>query len=1296
MFHPFRHLLFLCFLTLLAALASRPALAQSQPAVRIAQPIDDSRRVTLKGNVHPLAQARYDRGAVPDSFPADRLLLLLQRSPEQEAALHQFLQGAHTVGSANYHKWLTPEEFGRIYGPADSDVAAVTAWLRSQGFSVAHISKGLTAIEFSGSARQIRQAFNTEIHNYLINGEEHHANDSDPQIPAALASVVAGITQLNDFLPKSYSQILGRARYDSATHRWTPQWTFGTSPRFALAPGDFAVQYDLNPLYSAGTNGTGVTIGIIGASNVDPTVVANYRSLFGLPTNPINVVIDGQDPGQNGAAVESYLDVELSGAVAPKATINLYSSASTTLQAGLNLAALRAVDEDVASVLSTSYGDCEKNIGSAGNQFWAALWEQAAAQGQTSLVSSGDGGSAGCDDFNRNQPAQFGLAVNGFSSTPWNVSVGGTDFYYSTYNGTQTQQSAQLATYWNQSPTGLPSTSLLKPIPEQPWNLPFGLNLSSGGVYDSSNPTIAAGSGGASNCSSGVEAADGTFALCSGGYPKPSWQTGIGVPADGARDLPDVSLFAATDTNDSFYPVCSSSEECTPANGSVVFGGVGGTSASTPAMAGIMALINQKYGRQGQANFTLYPLAAQYPSVFHDITLGSNNVPCQQGTPSCTLSTLTDNTSGIYTLGHYYAAAGYDQATGLGSVDADLLVTHWNSITFKSSSTTLSVAQASFPHGTPVNVSVAVTGTDGTPTGDVALLTTANPSSNTPLSKLTLQNGAGLATVNSFPGGHNTVTARYAGDSLFGPSTSNPVTLDISPEDSTTSVSANYYDTTSNKFVPVTNGGSYAYGLFIAIDVQPHGVNAPPGALDGLPTGSVILTDAASTGTVGSGSVNINRQGFAEWYPSVGYPTGSHSVSASYSGDASFNPSASTSPLTFSITKVAPSAVGLQANPSPVALGVPTALAMRVAAPAGLPRPGGTVAFSFGNIVLGTSSLGPGSGYDYPWVGVATLNVSSLPLGTDSVTASYGGDNNLDPATASANVVVLQQPNLSATLSASAINQAQSVTVGATVPGVSGQPTPTGYVAMFGYSTHTTAGFCANGGLVNGITSCILEGDLLDPGNDSIVVEYLGDSVYAPTQVTLPLTITIPFTLGATPVVIAAPGATTGNTSTLTVSPVNAFTGPVFLSCALTSSPAGAVHLPGCSVPSTVSVTGARVTSAVISISSTAPTTTVSALVDPGSDRRPWLLTNAGVLLLWFIVYASAARRRNRLGLACLLFMVAALINLAACGGGAGTPPPVVIPGTTPGTYTFTVTGSFTATVGASQPQTVTVPVTIQ
>jgi subtilase family serine protease len=1280
----------------------------------------------LKGNVHPLAQPRYDQGAVPDSFPAERMLLLLQRSPEWETALQQFLQDAHTLGSPSYHKWLKPEDFGKLYGPADSDVAVVTSWLESQGFIVARVTKGKTGIEFSGNAGQIRKAFNTEIHTYSINGEQHHANNRDPQIPAALAPVVAGITPINDFRPKPHIKVLGRALYDARTHVVKPQWTV-TASALALAPGDFAVQYDLNPLYSAGTNGASVTIGIIGASNVDPTVIADYRSLFGLPPGTLKVIVDGNDPGptptqpaENWATGETYLDVEVSGAIAPGATINLYTAADTSVQPGLLLAAQRAVDDDQASILSTSYGDCEQDLGSAGNQFWASLWEQAAAQGQTSFVSAGDNGSAGCDDFNAGESAQLGLAVSGFASTPWNISVGGTDFYYSTYNGTQTAQAAQLATYWNLNPTNLPATSLLQPIPEQPWNRAFGLNLYDGGVYDPNAPTIVAGSGGASSCISGVSATDGSYASCKGGYSKPSWQSGKGVPADGVRDLPDISLFAADGENDSFYMVCWGTDECVQeGGGNYQISIVGGTSASSPAMAGIMALINQKYGAQGQANFILYPLAAQHPTAFHDIAIGSNNVPCVQGTPNCTLSTLSDNTNGLYTLGHYYANAGYDEATGLGSVDANLLLQYWNSLHFTPTNTSLDLSQTTFTHGTPINVSVAVTGNDGMPSGDVGLVTTASPAAaNTSLNELTLQSGVASATVNNLPGGQYQLTANYTGDTVFAPSSSTAVALNVSPEASTVSLSGNYWSNASNSFVPLTNGGSYPYGTYMTIDAQPIGVNAPKSGVDGIASGAINFTDAASTGQVTSGAVNLNVKGVAEWQSSVAFPVSANSVSASYSGDASFNGSTSSMPLTFTVTK-APTSALLDAQPSLIALGSATTLSLGVQNPYSGPSwclgagctfsfpflapPTGTVTFSLGSTVLGTAPLVSNVG-DSGHAVATLLNVTSLPLGTDAVTASYSGDANYNSVTSSFNVVVGEPTTLSGSANPSTINRGEYTAITAAVTGLKGLAVPTGTVSFYDGNPNVSYNWSDIEPLKNGsATSIALAGSYFALGNATVYVSYSGDSIYGPAEVTVSFTVTQgnlpPFTLSATPVVIGAPGATAGNTSTVTVTPMNGFVGAVYLSCALASYPNGAQYLPSCSIPSSVNITGTSAVTAAMAVNSTVATssTIVSFFpIWPLPNGQGQLAASAGAMIAALFIAGVFFQRRSWRRLAMVLFILPILGGFTGCGrggstgggGGGGSS------GTTPGAYTFTVNSSFTAN-GVSQAQT-TVTVTIQ
>ena len=338
-----------------ALLGTTASSAQTSPTVispstRIVSPVDDAQVVTLHGTVSPLATRRNDLGAAPDGLQLQRMHLVLKRSDSQEAALKQLIDEMHTPGSPNYHKWLTPDQFGAQFGPSDQDIAAVTTWLTNHGFSVHGINPGHQTIEISGSVAQLRNAFHTQIHQFTVNGQTHYSNVSDPQIPSALAPVVGGFVSLNNFPVRSYAHSLGKATYDPKTNQATPQWTMGSSSSLSLvlAPQDYAVQYDLAPLYSASVNGSGQTIAIINESNINVDLVNQFRSLFGLPNNPPQVIIDGNDPGidginnpggPNSASLEAYLDVEWAGAVAPNATIDLVIAGDTPLQNGLILAA---------------------------------------------------------------------------------------------------------------------------------------------------------------------------------------------------------------------------------------------------------------------------------------------------------------------------------------------------------------------------------------------------------------------------------------------------------------------------------------------------------------------------------------------------------------------------------------------------------------------------------------------------------------------------------------------------------------------------------------------------------------------------------------------------------------------------------------------------------------------------------------------------------------------------------------------------------------------------------------------
>src|SRR5882762_2685406 len=404
----------LLVLTSLLALPAFRAAAQSKPdavgaassqapaiPARLTQAIDETQFVRLRGNVHPLARPEFDQGVVGDATPMKRMMLVLQRGPEQQAALSKFMDEQLSKDSPNFHNWLTPEQFGKQFGPADADIQTVTDWLAHQGFQQIKVGAGRTAIEFSGNVAQVRNAFHTEIHQFNVNGQSRRANVNDPQIPAALTPVVAGVLSLHNFPRKSMRHTAGIFTR-TADGRVEPQFTGSTGQFFVVGPADFAKIYNVTP---SGLDGTGQTIAIIGDSNIDPNDVIAFRTLFGLSANfnASNIIVNGPDPGISGPKGdegEADLDVQIAGMVAPNATIKLVVSEDTLTAFGTDLSSFYIIDNNIAPVMSFSFGLCEAGLGTSGNNFFNALWEQAAAQGITVMVSSGDPGSAGCDNFN--------------------------------------------------------------------------------------------------------------------------------------------------------------------------------------------------------------------------------------------------------------------------------------------------------------------------------------------------------------------------------------------------------------------------------------------------------------------------------------------------------------------------------------------------------------------------------------------------------------------------------------------------------------------------------------------------------------------------------------------------------------------------------------------------------------------------------------------------------------------------------------------------------------------------------
>ena len=1006
-----------CALIFSAAMATA-AQSAAVPS-RISQAVDEKNLVTLKGNTHPMAAPQYDMGEAPGGLPMNRMLLVLQHSTAQEAAIKQLLAEQQNQGSPNFHNWLAPQQYGQMFGLSDQDIQTITTWLQSHGFEVASVSPGRHVIEFSGTASQVQEAFHTTIHHYSVNGEEHWANSSDPQIPAALAPVVVGVKSLHDFRAKPTSHFTGLYRRDIGTGQTTqisgPQFTFtsGGVTDFALGPTDFATIYNVLPLWNEGIDGRGETIAIIQESNINVQDVHNFRALFNLPVNDPEVVLDGPDPGiVPGVEPEAVIDVTWSGAVAKAATIKMIVSASTNTTEGIALSAQYLADNNIASISSMSFGQCELHLGTAGNQFWNAVWEQAAAEGISAFVSAGDGGSAGCDNFDTATRARDGLAISGDASTPFDIAVGGTDFAGNFFNP---------AAFWSATNDPKTQASALSYIPELPWNDSCAnaifefIGFSTDPIANCNNASLAGflnivgGSGGASSCI----ASDGSnIASCTGGYAKPSWQTGVGVPADSVRDIPDLSLFASNGFLGSFYIICeadlSPTGMCDLNPPFEDFAGFGGTSVSSPAFAGILALVDQKtHARQGNANFVFYKLAAeQNPAncnvngnailttapaascIFNDITADRNAVPCAAGSPNC-------GTEGgpIGVLTGFNSGVGFDLTTGLGSVNATNLVNNWKSVTFTPTVTLLKVSPESLIHGQAANVDVAVIANGGTPSGQIALKTNHQD----PAGDLTLgANGTIKTTTHLLPGGPSFVTADYFGDGTFAHSDSNPVPIFVLPEPSTTKISFFSLNAQQTGEVPFTGGG-YGSIVFLRADVAGR-------SGFGTATGSVILTDDHK-GVPGN-PFKLNSEGNTLTPNSINtFSVGTHTIRASYSGDLSFLPNEA-QPASFVITQGV-TAVTLTATPATAAVGASVALTATVGTSSFGNPPTGKVTFTAGGKKLGTATV---TGSNDPNTGLATatasISTTSLPAGADAITATYSGDQNYAGAAGRVSVAI--------------------------------------------------------------------------------------------------------------------------------------------------------------------------------------------------------------------------------------------------------------------------------------------------
>lgn len=1331
---------------LASALLGTAAMAQSAaPAVRIDHSIDNSQLVTLKGNVNPHANAQNDRGAVTASLPMSDMTLVLSRSPEQQAAFDAYVQSEYDSGSPNFHKWLTPAQIGTQYGPAQSDIATIVSWLAGQGFAVKQVAPDGMTIKFAGTAGLVESAFHTQIHNLSVKGVAHYANMTDPQIPAALASVVVGVKALHNFLPHPLHRQGAQVEFNKQLGKWqrvvtsskvvapasgtkpaVVATTAGPHPLFGInapasqdesayleedvTPWDFATIYNVTPVWTAGYTGTGQTIAIAGTSEINENDVNTFRSTFGLAALPSS---NFQQINTNGLATtctstspealcgigdldENTLDVEWSGAVAPGAKIDLVVTGQNSAGSIDTVydSAQYVVQNVTAKILNLSYGECELFQGTTENVAFYDLWQSAAAEGISVFVAAGDSGSPSCDDggdaVGNPYSAQYGLSVSGLASTPYNVAVGGTDFSWCkpTLNssgdvvGCPSSSSSQGSpAYWattNQSSTSAqPYESALGYVPEIPWN-DSCLNPIIGNYLASIAPLVTqatgsvatptnaeatcnyvqnywydiyegygvalapyidtvGGSGGSSSCvvnttnpdseSAGVctpnpgttGAANGSIPLVNDGWPAPTWQVNSGVTGTSGlttRALPDVSFFAGDGTLDSAYLVCISAEgSCTYSptseNDEEEFGG---TSFASPAMSGVMALIDQKAGAaQGLPTPEFYKLAYLQGSTncsaetvgnsntscyFHSIDEGTNAMPCDNGatvggyldgsiyeeyaginSPNCAALNSGDQVGTLVSSGTtaaFNAVAGFNMATGLGTMNVANVVTNWTSDAGTATATmTLTTTPAAGSSGTitlgsgvslVIAATVAGSGSLGTPTGSITV------SGGGYSTNVTLASGAASITIpaGSMTPGTDTLTIIYSGD-------------------------ANYASLTQTETVAAA----------AAIPVVT--VNAP--ATDNV-ANSVLVT-VGVTGPAGStstpaGSVSLSGGGYSS--PGV--------VTLSSSGTASF-----------------------------------------------------------------------------------TIPAGALAAGTDTLTATYQDtvDTKYAGATGMTTIVMatstLLTPTIKVTPSPTSIDTSQSLSVTVNASGT-GTSAPTGYVTL---TSGTGSGSYSSGptALTGGVATITIPANSLAAGTDTLTASYLGDSEYGPASGTASVTVTqSTYTLSATTPSAIAPGATA--TSTITgVASTTGYTGTVTLNtCTLTSSSVTSPNSPPtCSVSGTITyAAGAASGSGTALVSTTAAS---AALVYPTLGNGKGWLGGGGAVLAFLVFLGIPARRKSWRAMLGTVVLLVALGSLVACGGGStnsgsgGTS----ISATSAGTYTFTVSGTASPSVGTAPTTTFTVTV---
>ncbi len=996
------------FFTLCLFISCTFGLSQSSPTPqsnRIAARTDLTTRISLNQQAPAWATPANDSGPVsPDT--SLQLIVLLNRSPERQAAFTKLLADQQDPASPDYHRWLTPAQVGALYGPTQPDLDAISAWLVSQGLAVTEITPSHVFIDLSAPASAVSRAFGINLRYFSIDGETRFSATSAPSIPAAFANVIHSISGLSE----THLQPMSRMHSKPLTSMGvgsdvgpSPDYTSGGSGAHFVTPGDFATIFDVQPTYAAGFTGTGQKVAIIGRSRVVPTDISEFESMTGLPANQPNTVIpaNGVDPGIGtiGDQGEATLDVDRVIGTAPGVQADLVVSGSAGGFDGIYVAAQYEVQTLLDPVMNVSFGACEAYAGPGGVSLWDTLFAQAASEGISVFVSSADSGAATCDAQFAPPPAYQFRSINYICASSYATCVGATELADSNLN----------TTYWS-STNSANLVSALGYIPEGAWNEPQALDAN-GNQF----AVVAAGGGGASIY-----------------IPKPSWQTGTGVPADGFRDVPDVS-FPGAGHDGYFACFAAGGGDCANKR----FEYFDGTSAAAPAMAAVTALLNQKMGTaQGNMNPVFYRTAAATPGAFHDAT------PSSSGVNGCAIDMPSMCNNSTYGLDGYLLTTGYDQATGLGSLDVTSFLNAVASISVSGTATKLGInesASSIADTGTVTFTATLVATSAASATGTVQFFADGTKL-GTPVA---LAAGVALSPAVPFPAaGSYLITASYSGDSSFQAAVSPGITLQVSGIASQLSLSP--------ASATITSGTLTTFTATVA--------TAPKSV---APTGIVrfLLQQGSATKDLGAMPLS-NGVAMTSIAPR---PIGSYTISAFYLGDTVYSPSNSSSSI---IVQKQTTGVSLFSASPQIGLGGYVnfqILASISPANSSVPPPTGTFQLLSNGSPLGTSiTLGQNS------FGQATQDEPFSTAGTYSITAAYSGDQyNLPSTSDPVTVTVSPTPaayQLSVTPASLAINaglgSGANISITAT-GGFEGVVTPTCTVKYNGTAAQGTAPVCS-------------------------------------------------------------------------------------------------------------------------------------------------------------------------------------------------------------------------------------------